>query len=437
MSLRSRATVVAGIALALALTGCTGSKSGPAEPLKEVAADKLSGEVTVWSWDTAAAALDRLGKSFTKEHPDVKVNVVDVGYDNAADKLSVGLKSGSGLPDLVTVETQQMQSYIGQFPEGFAEMTDVAKDLKSDMDPSKWAASSDPQGKLFNLPWDAGTCGMFYRTDLFDEAGVDAESIETWDDLIKAGTKIKKATGAKLLVSDVSGSVSLVPMLMQQQGAGYYDADGNITLDSPEALAALDIVKRLNDAGLIDNEKGWDALVRANKEGEVATEPSGVWWAGTLTGEMPELSGKVKAMPLPAVEPGGGRTANNGGSGLSIPAQAKNPDAAWAFAKYALADADNQVSMMKEEGLFPAYLPALEDPYFAADQEYFGGQPLYTMFSEQTAEIPAVTYTEDHAKATEAMKGVVPGVVLEDVDPEEALAEAAEQLASTTGRKQA
>ncbi|MEV0646007.1 sugar ABC transporter substrate-binding protein [Phytomonospora sp. NPDC050363] len=430
------ALTAAALALTSVLTGCGGS-GGDAGPAQNVDADQLKGTVTVWSWDVAATALQRLATDFHALHPEVTVEVVDVGYDNAEQKLSVGLKSGSGLPDLVTVETQQMQSYLGKFPKGFVDLTEAAAGYKPDMDPSKWAASSDPDGRLAALPWDSGTAGLFYRTDLFTQAGVDAAAIETWDDLIAAGTKVKDATGAKLLASDVSGGVGLVPMLMQQQGAGYFTPDGKVALDSPAALAALEIVRRLNDAGLIHNEAGWDALVRANKDGKVAAEATGVWWSGTLTTEMPELGGKFGVMPLPAVTPGGIRTASNGGSGLAIPAQAENPDAAWAFAKFALADAANQTSMMKNEGLFPAYLPALADPYFAQPQEYFGGQEIYRLFTEQTAQIPAVTYTDDNAAATEAMKAVVSGVVLNGKDPATELAAAAGQLADTTGRERA
>lgn len=434
MTLRIRTAVLAAaLTLALPLAGC--GTTGPAEPVKDVAADELEGEVTVWSWDVAATALKRLGKKFEAEHPDVDVKVVDVGYDNAADKLAVGLKSGTGLPDVVTIETQQTQSYAGKFPDGFRDMTAAAKDLKADMDPSKWDAGSGADGKLFALPWDSGTAGLFYRTDYFDEAGVDPGAIKTWDDLIDAGKKVKKATGAKLLVSDVSGSASLVPLLMQQQGAGYF-TDGKIALDSPQAKAALDVVKRLNDAGLIRNEKGWDALVRATKNGDVAAEATGVWWTGTLTSEMPELKGKFGVMPLPSIGDSQVGTSNNGGSSLAVPGQSDNPDAAWAFTKFALADTGNQVSMMQKEGLFPSYLPALEDDFFTRKQDYFGGEPVYEWFAEQTAKIPAIEYTDDYAQASQSMTDVVPGVVNGD-DAKSALDEAAERLAGSTGRKRA
>lgn len=433
---RAILAVAAGALALTAIAGC-GSSKPDAGPAKDVSADQLSGTVTVWSWDVAATALKRLGEEFHAKYPNVTVDVVDVGYDNAEQKISVGLKSGSGLPDLITLETQQVQTYLGKFPKGFADLTDAASTFKNDMDPSKWAAASDENGRLFSMPWDSGTAGLFYRSDYFQQAGVDPATIQTWDDLIAAGTKIKQATGAKLMVGDLSDSAALVPMIMQQQGSGYFTADGKVAIDSPEAKTALDIVKRMNDAGLIHNETGWDALVRANKEGKVATEPTGVWWSGTLTTEMPELSGKFEAMPLPAVTVGGARTAASGGSGLAIPAQAKNPDAAWAFMKYALADAAAQTSMMKNEGLFPAYLPALKDPYFAQKQEYFGGQEIYTMFTEQTAKIPAINYTDDYSVAADAMKAVVSAVVLNGKDAAAELKAAADQVADTTKRAKA
>ncbi|MEV6525626.1 sugar ABC transporter substrate-binding protein [Longispora sp. NPDC051575] len=435
MTLTRRHTLsLTALGLLGAAAGC--ASGSPKKSTKQATEGKeLTGTVTVWSWDVAATALKRLGPEFTAKHPKVKIEITDIGYDNAYDKITIGLKSGSGLADVLTVETDHMQTYAAQFPTGFLDLTSVASSMKADFDPSKWAASSDKDGKLFSLPWDSGTAALFYRTDLFATAGIDPKSIATWDDLITAGKTILARTGAKLLVSDVSNGAGPVPTLMQQQGAGYFNAAGDITLDSPATLAAIDIVKRLNDAGLILNVKGWDALVSANKDGKVACAPSGVWWAGTLATEMPELSGKLGVMPLPAVTAGGGRTANNGGSTLAVPGQSKNPDAAWAFVRFCLADVANQVSMMKAEGLFPAYLPALRDPYFDAPQKFFGDAPIYQMFREQTSKIPTITYTDDYAKAGDLLDSVVPGVLLRGKDPKSELKSAAAQLAGQTKRK--
>ena len=102
-------------ATALSLTGCamgSGPATQPAPSISESA--QPTGSITVWSWDVAATALKRLATEYQASHPDTTVDVVDVGYDNAYDKISVGLQAGSGLPDLVTIETDRASGYLGE-----------------------------------------------------------------------------------------------------------------------------------------------------------------------------------------------------------------------------------------------------------------------------------------------------------------------------------
>jgi lactose/L-arabinose transport system substrate-binding protein len=427
------ATLLAPLAALALLSGCA---SGGA-PTKAVALDPaaaVSGEITVWSWDSAATALKRLAAEYESSHKGTTVTVVDVGYDNAYDKLSVGLQAGSGLPDVVTIETDRAPGYISQFPKGLVDLTPVLGDKKADFDPSKWSAASNTENNLLVAPWDSGTVGLFYRSDYLKEAGVDPASLGTWDDLVAAGETIKAKTGHTLMSIDVS-SGSTFQMMLQQQGQGLFDAEGNIAITTPEAVDALRVLKEMNEKGLLKNVKGWDGRVTATKDGDSAVHPEAVWWIGTLTGEMPELAGKFGVTGLPAFADGGARTSNNGGSGLAVPAQSKNPNLAASFIDYALADATNQVSMMKNEGLFPSYLPALKDSYFEQEDPYFSGQKVYELFAEQTAKIPSVSYTTDNAKALDIVANAVVASVVNGAEPEKALKDAASQIATATGRK--
>ena len=430
MNLRTLLVPVAALAL---LSGCAPGAPAPAPVALDPDAE-LTGEITVWSWDIAAVALDRLGDEFEKEHPGTTVEVVDTGYDNAYDKLSVGLQAGSGLPDVVTIETDRAPGYINEFPTGLADLTPIFGDEQADFDPFKWAAESDADGALRVAPWDSGTVGLFYRSDYFADAGIDPASISTWDDLVAAGEIIKEETGHTLLSLDVSGGGGF-QMLLQQQGEGLFNADGDITITSPQAVEALTLLQTLHDKGLLKDVDGWDGRVTSAKEGDSAVTPEAVWWIGTLLGEAPEWSGDYGVMELPAFEAGGARTSNNGGSGLAVPAQAKNPQLAAAFIHFVLADPANQVSQMANEGLFPSYLPALEDPYFAEPQPYFDGQAVYTLFAEQTAKIPPIVFTTDNAEATDIVSNAVVAAVLNGADPASVLQDAAEQIASATGRK--
>ncbi|WP_327091240.1 sugar ABC transporter substrate-binding protein [Nonomuraea sp. NBC_01738] len=421
--------------LALAtLTASCATGGTPAKPAPTIAASspaKLTGSIEIWSWDVAAKALQRLAPEFEKAHPGVTVKVTDIGYDNAYDKITVGLKSGAGLPDLITLEDTVIPGYAENFPGGLVDLTPVAAKYKADFDPAKWQASSTDKG-LWALPWDSAPVGLYYRRDYFTKAGVDPESIATWQDLVQAGEKVKQATGKRLFVADLS-TASGFTTLLQQLGQGYF-VQGKVAVNSAAAIKALTLLKTLKDKDLLQNEKGWDGRVTATKEGKAATQPTAAWWSGTLTGEMPDLSGKFGVIPLPAFEPGGSRTSANGGSALSITAQTKNQDTAWAFAEWLLAGKERQVSMMRTEALFPAFLPALTDPYFDEPQPYFAGQKVNRLFADQVKAIPPVELTGDDKQAEEFLKKAVSACLLNGKDPKAVLDEAAKQIAAATER---
>ncbi|KAA2261545.1 sugar ABC transporter substrate-binding protein [Solihabitans fulvus] len=422
-------TTVTALAAGGCATGGTAAKPAPAVSTQ----DQVGGTVTVWSWDVAAKALKRLAPEFEKQHPGVKIDVVDIGYDNAYDKITVGLKSGSGLPDILQVEGPKMQSYLSSFPNGFYDLTALAGKDKGDFNAAAWRTGTDDSGKVFALPWDIGPCGLFYRTDVFKDAGVDPASIKTWDDYVAAGEQIKAKTGKKLLVIDPTKD-STFPTLLQQQGQRFF-VDGKVAVNTPRAVKAMTVLKTLADKGLVDYEKGWDALVAATKDGKVATTPTAVWWSGTLSSEMAELKDKFAVAPLPAFEPGGTQTSNDGGSLLSISAQTKNSATAAAFMRFVLTDTGNQVSMLKNEGLFPAYMPALSDSYVTGPQDYYGGQTAFKTFADLAKSIPPVEYTGDNSKAADIIDQATAGVMQGGKDPKAALDSAAQQIASATGRQ--
>ncbi|MEV4893959.1 sugar ABC transporter substrate-binding protein [Nonomuraea sp. NPDC055795] len=424
---------IAGLSLVLTASCATGGV--PAKEAPKIASSanaKVSGNIEIWSWDVAAKALQRLAPEFEKANPGVKVKVTDIGYDNAYDKITVGLKSGAGLPDIITLEDTAVPGYAENFPDGLVDLTSVAGKYKADFDPAKWQAASTAKG-LYALPWDSAPVGLYYRRDYFEKAKVDPSSLATWDDAVKAGEKIKQATGKRLFVSDLTTAAGFTTLL-QQLGQGYF-VDGKVAVNSPNAVRALTLLKTLKDKDLLQNEKGWDGRVTATKQGKAATQPTAAWWSGTLTADMPELSGKFGVVPLPAFDAGGSRTSANGGSALSITAQTKNQQTAWAFLDWMLANKERQVSMMRTEALFPAYLPALSDPLFDEPQPYFGGEKVNRLFADQVKEIPPVQLTGDDKQAEELLKKAVSACLLNGEDPKAVLDGAAEQLAAATQRE--
>lgn len=306
----------------LGASGCaTGGGAGKAGPALSAGAQaKIEGRIGVWSWDVAAKALKRLAPAFEQRHPGTSVDVVDIGYDNAYDKITVGMKAGKGLPDVLTIEGTRLPGYIGAFPGGLYDLTPLAGARRAEFARAAWKDVTDERGKVFALPWDGGPCALYYRADMFEKAGVDPASIATWDDYVRAGERIKAATGKKLLVMDPQED-SMFPMLLQQQAQGYVRG-GRIAVSDPRAVRAATLLKTLADKDLVAFEKGWDGLVSATKAGKVATTPYAVWWSGTLTDEMPELKGSSASRPS--------RRSTRAGCGRPTTAGRRSPSAATA-----------------------------------------------------------------------------------------------------------
>jgi lactose/L-arabinose transport system substrate-binding protein len=130
----------------------------------------------------------------------------------------------------------------------------------------------------------------------------------------------------------------------------------------------------------------------------IATYPCAVWLGGTIkdtTGTYGKDKAQWGVFNLPALERGGLRTSNLGGSVLVIPDQCPSKEAAWAFVEYALCTREGQVAQYANYDLFPAYLPALDDPFFQQGDPFYGGQKVRALFAAAVNGIPVLHRTPD------------------------------------------
>ncbi|MEG1874108.1 MAG: sugar ABC transporter substrate-binding protein [Angelakisella sp.] len=375
---------------------------------------KIEGELTVWSWDLALAYLSDVGKTFMEKNPGVKITFEEMGTEQVYNKLTTSLASGTGLPDLVTIEGEQMGKFGGKFPDKFIDLTQDVN--AADFLPIK-VAEATVGGKILAYPWDAAPCMMFYRKDMYDKAGVNAADIKTWDQFIEAGKKVQeKNPGVAMMPMATSRRDHIFRIMLMQQGQFYFDKDGKSCLNTPEAIGAMEKVKKLLDSGVTMNETDWDNYVTSIKEGKVASVPDGIWMAGTIKDLSPEDSGKWAVMSMPQYSETTTGEASNGGSVLAIPASTKNVTTAKAFASFAMTDLDNLSYGLEKYALYPPYLPVYKLDIFNQADAYFGGQKVNAMFSDIGGRIPSVNYTQNFAEALETAKNAVAKVLLKGED---------------------
>ena len=398
--------------------------------------ENTEAEITVWAWNVAAKALMETAKTFNEKYPKIKVNVQEYGLaQNVYERYSVILSSGVGVPDIIQIESDYVQTFAETYPQYFFDMNGYI-DIEGKVDPSKISTSYDSEGKLVSIPWDSGPVVMFYREDLFNQAGIDINSIITFEDYISAGKKLKeKFPNITMTGLPFTQDENLFRCLLVANKSYYLNNKGEITVASSKAIETLQMIKRLIDEGVAKNTINWDGGIVANKNGELASWIMGGWWGGTIKDQMPEMKGKWKIAPIPAF-PDGARASSSGGAGLSITASEPiKQAAALEFIKESLMNVDNQLMMYEKYSLFPSYLPTYDDERFLKSDDYFGDD-FNKILADVTKEIPNVIYaSKDFAEIKNTVVSVYEDVLNNNRDIKSALEQAASQISGATGRK--
>ena len=434
--MRLQSKLISIILSSILILSCGNSKTKQTVSKLPTIDENTETEITIWAWNVAAKALVESAKSFNQKYPKIKVNVQEYGLaQNVYERYSVILSSGVGVPDIIQIESDYVQTFAETYPQYFFDMNGYI-DIDGKVDPSKISTSYDSEGKLVSIPWDSGPVVMFYREDLFNQAGIDINSIITFEDYISAGKKLKeKFPNITMTGLPFTQDENLFRCLLVANKSYYLNNKGEITVASSKAIETLQMIKRLIDEGVAKNTINWDGGIVANKNGELASWIMGGWWGGTIKDQMPEMKGKWKIAPIPAF-PDGARASSSGGAGLSITASEPiKQAAALEFIKESLMNVDNQLMMYEKYSLFPSYLPTYDDERFLKSDDYFGDD-FNKILADVTKEIPNVIYaSKDFAEIKNTVVSVYEDVLNNNRDIKSALEQAASQISGATGRK--
>lgn len=395
----------------------------------------VSGEISVHSWNIGASALESLVPGFNEEYPNVTVTVEDIGNQQVYDRGLAGCAAGGAdLPDVYSVENNEAEIFWNRFPGCFTDLSTMgAADIRDDFPEFKWTELTVGE-QIFAIPWDTGPVVTFYRRDLYEQAGVNIDDVETWDDFIVAGQKVGEATGAKAISFDFTDD-GVWRILANQNSCFYFDEVGeNITVNQPGCVLATETIKKLYDSGIVDIAD-WNGTIQSLKNNTLAGTVTGGWYVGTVQDSLPEQKGLWGVHAMPASEAGGVRAANLGGSALAIPASSDNPEAAMAFVKYALDSTAGQVGMLKSYGLVPSYLDALGDPYIQEGLPYWGDQAIWQDILETLEQIAPARGTQYFQDARQVMNNILSQYLTAGSydSAQAAMDDAANQISGATG----
>lgn len=350
-------------------------------------------KITIWAGESNLKVLEYAADKFNEEKGEesVVIESTNIGAPDIYQKITTGLQAGGqGLPDIMLVEDSVMPDYLEKFSEHFLNVNELGFDDISGKFASYKVDAVSKDGISYGLPFDAAPAAVFYREDMFKEAGIDPKSLTTWSKYVEAAKVLKEKTGKKMLAFSHNGEDWVYKILLNQQGSFYFDKDGRAAIDSPESKKAFQLLLDLKDYSV--NINNFSEGVSAVVNEEVATIVSGVWYSGTLKQQAPDQAGKWSAIPLPAFKEGENTAANLGGSGFLLSKAAGNAKLAYEFMSYFATNEEVQTYGFKTSGLFPSLLSARESEALTTKDEYFT-ENIWPIFTGSLDSIPPINYS--------------------------------------------
>jgi cellobiose transport system substrate-binding protein len=355
--------------LCLATTGCAKFGVGGGD----------DGSFAFWSFTGIDQEADV--KVYEEAHPEIDVKLTEVGgTTETAQALMTALAGGKG-PDLALVQGDDLPRFVDQ-PQNFHDLREFGADeIAGDYLDWVISQSTAEDGSIIGIPTDVGGMAIAYRKDLFAEAGLPTDRDEvsalwpTWEDFIEVGREYKDATGEAFVDN---APTSIFYQAVNQGSQKYYTDDGELIHDRNEEVRnAFDLALEAIDAGITARQstftEGWSAAMQHSDYAVVAA-PS--WLLNSIRNTAPDTAGQWDVATIP------GGAGNWGGSYLTIPANAKNPEAAWAYIREMLSP-QGQLDHFLQVGSLPTTPSVYEDEDLQAYTDpFFSDAPTGRIFTD-------------------------------------------------------
>ena len=428
--LRTGAALTAGVGLAGGLSACGSSSSGA--PIE-------SGDVplALWTHDdgyikffTEAAPLAEENSDFTYDLTVTKSDASDL-----VTKLIAQAVAGTGTPDVAGLE-------IGAFARMLrGDITsELLADLTADVEPFQddlIAGRLTPfskDGALYALDSDTPVTVLYHRSDEFERLGIDPE-FGTWENLAEIGRSLAETEEVSLgaiAVNDPGGTVQCFHIHLLQRGGDLFDADGNPTLQTPEAEETLAFLVDGVQSGFLATvaDMYGPSIQSGLKSGKILAVNMPSWFSSYgIQPNVPEQAGQWRVAAVPVFEGGGHRTGVGGGTGFAALRDKPATAAARNLVVSTYLDPAQQVKRYKDMGYLPTLRSVYDDPeLLSLGNEYFGGQKLFEIFRDVIDDVPEVHQSADTAIMNTVLSGHVLRAFKGDVSPAQALADATDDF---------
>jgi multiple sugar transport system substrate-binding protein len=304
-------------------------------------------------------------EDFQKLHPNVKVRLEGLAYDEQRDKVLVSVSAGKG-PDIAYMDCIWLGEYAtNKIVIPLTSRMNATPELKNDLFPV-FLAGATWKGEIYG-PWSHTELRtLIWNKEMYRANGLDPEKPpRTWDELRDYAKRLTRADqdiwGFGFPAKAAEGSLDMWYPFLYQGGGILSEDNTRAAFNQPHGVAAMQLwydlmnTDKVSPPDLLGVEEG------EHTDGFDAGKYAMVVMAGSNIANDPykgmsreQFEAKVGAAPYP-VRPGGKIATGSGGWILGITRDSKNPDMAWEFLKYCLKNTEGMAQFVVAEGGVPTY----------------------------------------------------------------------------------
>ncbi len=290
--------------------------------------------------------------AFKEAHPNIEVKF-RATYESYEDGTNTVLREAvsGNLPD-VTMQGLNRQQILVDKDIALSLEPFIAKEADFEKDGYHRAmlSLSTFGGNVHGLPFSVSLPVGYYNMDILRAGGIE-ELPTTWDEVI-AACETMKANGIDNPIFwgwNITGNWFMQALMWSQDKAIVEDAQ--VTLGSPEALAALEQVHAIVTKCDMQNLE-WKAALASFSAGEIGM----MFWSTSALGAVERSQGDFELVTGPF--PGMGETPKGlpaGGNAAMLTTQSDDPkvrEAAWTWLKY-ITSGDGAAEVAKTTGYMP------------------------------------------------------------------------------------
>ncbi|PWC03540.1 ABC transporter substrate-binding protein [Agromyces badenianii] len=428
---RSPLLAVAAAALLLGASAC----SSPA-PSAPVASEPVTITFSSYNYGTQGAAgtgtqalLDR----FAELHPEITVVPQGVPTAEVLTKAKADVAAGNA-PDVVQIGYSKLAEAFETLPvQSLEHIAGDAWDAHVEGINKALVETGRNDGEIAALPYTISIPTVFYNADLFEAAGLDAEDPPTTIDEVRESAEAITAAGHHGVyfgIVDAGKSDYLTQSVIDSVGGSTVDDDGNVAVDSDEAIAGIEAIQSLTTDGLQPAVGLQDALASFSSGGlgmlVVSTAVS-----GTLQ-QAAEGNFELRTSRFPSIGKGEAKPTFSGAGLMVLSDDAAKQRAAWELISF-LTSAEGYTMITEGIGYLPLREDIVEDPAYLRD--YFEENTLLVPPMEQLASVsPYRSFTGPNANQAVVVlqDEAIEPIVLRGADASTTLSAAAARIRELT-----